>query len=182
MKLIGEGFFTKCFDAGEGSVELHTFCNIKPAYAEWGVGSGRLFPSMTKIDVRYDHQDIAVTILKCKRYPKVASLKTALAPAQYALYLALRAIAAEAIGWGSSRQFAGKVRTAKNVHWRHREDIATAVDDVHNYASNVGIDISPRNVAVDNGRLVLLDVFFDADQALAIWTGKTSKPCFSTAR
>lgn len=32
-----------------------------------------------------------------------------------------------------------------------------------NYDHRIGFEISPRNVAIDNGRLVLLDCFFSID-------------------
>jgi len=174
-KLIGKGFFTRCYDTQDGRVELHTFCNIKPAYAEWGVGDGRLFPVMEKIDTRYDRYDNAISVLTCKKFPKVSSLKSALKPAHYALYRTLKSIAYRNV---STHDFYRAVKDSKSIHHAYKTDILTAIDDIHNYASFVGVEISPRNVAVDGGRLVLLDIFFDRDQVKAIRTNKVRKPVF----
>jgi hypothetical protein len=35
-----------------------------------------------------------------------------------------------------------------------------AIEACANYGSAIGFEISPRNVAVNNGKLVLLDVFY----------------------
>ena len=41
-----------------------------------------------------------------------------------------------------------------------KADLCCALDACGNWSTNVMFEISPRNIAVDNGQLVLLDCFF----------------------
>ena len=43
---------------------------------------------------------------------------------------------------------------------RLRTAMLEALEGCSNWGSDIGFEISPRNVAVNNGKLVLLDVFF----------------------
>jgi hypothetical protein len=50
-----------------------------------------------------------------------------------------------------------------------------ALDACANYGNDVCFEISPRNVAVKNGKLVLMDCFFMADKLQEIQAEKAAK-------
>jgi len=108
-------------------------------------------------------------------YPKVKSLKQSLKPAQYALYKELRALS---IGYGNKDydlyfKWREQFETIKNK--AVREDLLEVVDHLNNYGTDLSFEISPRNVAVKNGKLILLDCFFIASQAAAKRKNKKNK-------
>lgn len=157
-KLIGRGAFTRAYLLDSGRVMLKTCCPIKEAMA-WGwFPESPLFPEMKYVDVG---------VYEMEYYPRVSSLKKALKPDQYAIYQALRDI------------FCGKVsqlpkREADFYHFWYQEFNALpeelaevmheALDACANFGSEIGFEISPRNVAVKDGNLVLLDVFFNVSK------------------
>jgi hypothetical protein len=154
-KLIGRGAFTRAYLLDSGRVLLKTCCPIKEAMA-WGwFPESPLFPEMKFVDVG---------VYEMEYYPRVPSLKKALKADQYALYQTLRDI------FNGARGRLPK-RDADLYHFWYQEFNALpeelaevmreALDACANFGSEIGFEISPRNVAVKDGNLVLLDVFFN---------------------
>ena len=104
-------------------------------------------------------------VYEMQYYPRVRSLKSALAPAQWAIYKSLRNL---------YNEYRGKCRDYSDwykVFEREAADdygvpndvvqiILEALDACSNYDSSVNFEISPRNVAVQDGQLILLDCFY----------------------
>jgi len=155
MKLIGKGQFTRAYLKDDGRVHLESICPIKECMALGWFPEHRLFPEIQREgDNGYD----------MPYYSQPRSLKTNLTPRQYRLYKALRAL----------EGFCGPNSHNSFDHWHQqfqglpvefkveKEALREAVDACGNYGSDVCFEISPRNVAVKGGKLILLDCFFMA--------------------
>ena len=155
MKLIGKGSFTKCYLLDDKTVELHSCCYIKECMSLDWFPNSRLFPKIESIDYG---------IYRCKYYPKVRSLKSELKPNQYQIYKDLRALS---LGYINNKhdyldKWIEEFKTLKNK--RLKEIMLQAIQACSNYGSDIGFEISPRNVAVNNGNLILLDCFYSISQ------------------
>ena len=152
-KLIGRGAFTKCYLISETKVLLESVCPIKEAMAFGWFPESTLFPEVGKIEqFKYE----------MGYYPKVSSLKQNLDEDQYNIYKTLR-------------KLASNLPSVRNIHDSYSklykafdgltdETLSTtmceALDACSNYGSDIGFEISPRNVAVKDGKLILMDVFY----------------------
>ena len=93
------------------------------------------------------------------------SLKKSLRPRQYRLYILLKAISNDrgtvANKYAEYSKWYEKLSQLPSEFSRERDVILDGLDGCTNTGSDIAFEISPRNVAVDNGFLVLLDVFFN---------------------
>ena len=154
MKLIGKGAFTKAYlNDDEKTVVLYSVCPIKECMAFGGFPTSPLFPKLEQTG----YLDSGEGVYTMVYYPRVKSLKNALKPEQYAIYKELRALRA-LIPCNGYNVLHKAFKTIKNR--RVRGLMLQALDACSNYGSDIGFEISPRNVAVKNGKLVLLDCFF----------------------
>lgn len=167
-KLIGRGAFSRAYLLEDGeTVEIISRDNVKECAAVFGLADSEYFPKITRIDSNYpDKQKY-----RMEYFPKVRSLKNSLSKNDYKLYKELRKI---------------KPVFSKNTYdlpdlWREqfqaisndfeecKNALLEAIDSLQNYGHDIGFEISPRNVAVKNGKLVLLDVFFFRSQLNFKW-------------
>lgn len=163
LKLIGKGLFSKVYQLNEKEVLIKSEDLVKECLALY-IGS-KLFPKCEIIDRG---------LYKMKYYPKVTSLKESLKPAQYKLYRELRELS---IGYVKNRhdnyyKWREQFETVRNKNVR--EQLTDALDELINYGSDISFEISPRNVAVDKGNLILLDCFFFQNQAEKIRNSRTT--------
>lgn len=160
LKLIGKGAFTKCYlnSCGE-SVTLITCDPIKECMANGWFPESELFPKVEHVDYceRTDQN-----IYTMEYYPKTKGLKSVLDTDQWKIYQTLRKVM-DNIGYCRNiDESYSKVYEAFETIGDEdlREVMIEALEACTNYGSDVGFEISPRNVAVKNGKLILLDVFF----------------------
>lgn len=155
MKMIGKGAFTKAFLAEDKkTVYLKSNDVIKEIMCLGWFPDNTLFPTVELSDREgYDYKMIY--------YPRCRSLKNNLKPDQWKIYKQLRDITS-------------KVRySCKTIGYDRciemfltlddndlREIMIEALDACVNADYDIGFEISPRNVAVHNGNLILLDCFF----------------------
>ena len=155
LKLIGTGSFTKAYlRQSDNRVVLKSCCPIKECMSLGWFPTSRLFPKLT----RTEHDTYVM-----KYYPKVSSLKNSLDPAQYKIYKDLRKVMN--LGWGQSSNdydsFSHWYKAFEKLENRKLSKVmCEAIEACGNCGSDIGFEISPRNVAVNNGKLVLLDVFY----------------------
>ena len=156
VKRIGSGAFTKAYLMDNGRVLLRSCDPIKEAMAYGWFPKSEYFPEVSVLDAG---------VYEMQYYPKVRALKGALAPAQWEIYKSLRNI------WNEHH---GKCRDYSDwykVFEREAVDEYGVPDDVvqiilealnacSNYGRSVNFEISPRNVAAQDGQLVLLDCFY----------------------
>jgi len=150
MELIGKGSFTKCYLLPcKKKVLLETDDPVKECIGNGWFPNTPLFPKLETTDKGY----------LCKYYPKVRSLKKALKPSEYEKYKDLRDIFTN--NWGGIKGYSHCRRDLGKVKNKTmRKHLLDAVDSLANYGDDMCFEISPRNVAVNNGKLVLLDCFF----------------------
>ena len=156
VKRIGSGAFTKAYLMENGRVLLRSCDPIKEAMAYGWFPKSEYFPEVSVLDEG---------VYEMQYYPRVRSLKSALAPAQWAIYKSLRNIwnehcrkCRDYYDWYMvfEREAADEYGVPEHVV----QIILEALDACLNYDSSVNFEISPRNVAVQDGQLVLLDCFY----------------------
>ena len=156
VKRIGSGAFTKAYLMENGRVLLRSCDPIKEAMALGWFPKSKYFPEIAVLDDG---------VYEMQYYPRVRSLKSALTPAQWGIYRSLRNIYNEC---GSKCQnyfdwykvFEQEAADDYNVPEDVVQVILEALDACSNYDTSVRFEISPRNVAVQDGQLVLLDCFY----------------------
>lgn len=150
MKLIGKGAFTRAYLQDSGKVLLKSSCPVKEAISMGFCGDSRFIPEIKCVDFQKYEMPF---------YEKPKSLKKALKPDQWTFYSELRRLYNEykMVGTGLIiAAFKGSKLTPTQ-----KRNMIEFVEGVANIGyDDVGFEISPRNVAVRNGRLILLDVFF----------------------
>ncbi len=160
LKSIGKGTFTKCYlnSCGE-SVTLITCDPIKECIANGWFPESELFPKVEHVDYceRTDRN-----IYTMEYYPRTKGLKSVLDVDQWKIYQTLCKVY-QGLSYHSNiyEGYQKLYKAFESIQDQElREIMIDALDACSNYGSDVGFEISPRNVAVKNGKLILLDVFF----------------------
>lgn len=166
MKLIGKGLLSKVYQLNEKQVLIKSVCYVKECLGNEWVRS-TIFPTLQRTDNYGEYI--------CEYYPKVKSLKESLEPKQYAIYQELRRLS---IGFVKNKydlldEWRKQFETVTNK--RFKDGLLEMCDEICNYGTQISFEISPRNVAVKNGKLILLDCFFVADQAEKIRSTKNKR-------
>lgn len=164
MQLIGTGMFSKVYKMDEKRVFIKSVCYSKECLSLFI--DSPVFPKIKKVE----YQEYI-----CEYYPKVKSLKNELLPKYYEVYKELRNLS---IGYNINphytyNEWRKQFKTVKNK--QYRTALIDALEELTNYGTDICFEISPRNVAVKNGKLILLDVFFFRSQADEIRTSKKQK-------
>lgn len=148
MPLIGRGAFSKVYKKDSKTVIIVSRDKAKVAMASPEWPRARCFPKLIeKADGLYE----------CKYYEPVRALKSNLGEDQWALYKALRDV------FHNGAQDYWHLRSCfwALKGWKaERRALLSALDVLSEYGRDVRFEISPRNVAVHRGRLILLDCFF----------------------
>lgn len=155
LKKIGQGAFTTCYRLNTKEVLLKSTDYIKECMAFGWFPESNIFPEIESVE-QY--------VYKSKYYERVTSLKNTLKPKQYEIYKELRQLKVDynVKDYDLLDEWRKQFETVSNK--RFREALLEAVDSCANYGSDVSFEISPRNVAVDKGMLILLDCFFIKSQ------------------
>lgn len=153
MKLIGKGLFSKVYKIDDETVFIKTTDSVKECLSY--VGGNDYFPVINRTDEQGEYT--------CRYYEKVSSLKNSLDPDQYKLYQELRKL-----DTFTHNMFDGYSTFETVSDENLKECLHEVLGELSNYGSDIRFEISPRNVAVDNGKLVLLDVFFLQSEANAV--------------
>ena len=166
LKLIGKGLFSRVYDKGDGSVLIYSKDHAKECLSmQWHDNSMGLFPEVDRID----YLDNGQFIYQCKKYTKVRSLKNTLDADQYTLYLELRALFSSLCyphNRNDNYHYLYDTFNSSTLDEDVRYSILDFLDALCNFGTDMYFEISPRNVAVDKGKLVLLDCFFFGSQAI----------------
>lgn len=169
-KLIGRGAFTKCYDNGK-TVLLVSSCPVKECNALGWLSDSRLFPKIERLDFDCDNKHIHYGLYQQEKFQRVKSLKNSLKPNEYNLYLKLKQLQSEISSAtiycrNQYQRCDAMIKTIQNfdLHKSYKTALLEAIDGIKSYTHNIGFEVSPRNVAVKNGKLILLDVFFSIDQ------------------
>ena len=152
MELIGKGLFSKVYKVNSKKVLIKSVCYSKECTSLFI--NSMWFPKLERIELNE---------YLCEFYPKVASLKSSLKPKHYELYKELRKINVYC-----HNDYDNYYKLREEFEKVSNKSLRTALidylDDFAQYGTDIGFEISPRNVAVKNGRLILLDCFFNKSQ------------------
>lgn len=163
MKLIGRGMFSRVYQSDEvGSDHVIILSNDRAKEAlsfNWHDNETGIFPTLEKVDYTGDF-----FVYTQKFYPRIRAWKKALDADQYRLYCDLKEV------------FNDTCMNVKNEYDRYymlynafdkspiredyKQDILSMIDSLANFGADIGFEISPRNIAIENGKLILLDCFF----------------------
>ncbi|GGE71441.1 hypothetical protein [Klebsiella phage KL01] len=150
MKLIGKGAFTKAYLLDNGRVQLHSCCPFKECMAHGWFPESDLFPKLTFIDVGVYEMDYLTSVTAPKRQLNEAS---------YKLYKALQLVYGD---YDAIDYFSIYKSMEKHLEgFKELEEVLEALDACSNWGTDIGFEISPRNISVDDkGNLILADCFF----------------------
>lgn len=166
LKKIGQGLFSTVYRLNETQVLIKSTDYVKECLSmQWHDSEG-IFPEIERVDNEF---------YTCKYYEPVKSLKNSLNDEHYAVYRELRDLSIGFIKNSHDNYFKWReqFQTVSNEEFRYA--LINMIDNLTNYGTEISFEISPRNVAVENGRLILLDVFFFKDQANKIRTSKSKR-------
>lgn len=156
-ELIGEGSFTKAYYIGEGKAFIHSCCPVKRVMSMGLFPDSELFPKMECIG-KYQYL--------MEYYFQPSSLAEALDPDQWVIYETLKSLNRVRILNERaipdvdtiSHQWIEVFKTLENKELQ--TTLIKALEACMVIGSDICFEIAPRNVAVKNGKLILLDVFF----------------------
>lgn len=158
-KMIGKGTFTTAYMWGTDEVLLKSTDHIKEVMAHGWFPESPLFPVVRPTDTQGEYL--------MEYYPRTRGLKGPLDAEEYQLYKELRFLFSEFKVPSNKHDLYHKwYKTFEAYPFSHTdaEDIRgallEALDACSNYGTDVNFEISPRNVAVKDGKLILLDCFF----------------------
>lgn len=164
---LGQGLFSTAYLLENEQVEIHTIDPMKEGlflFSQNNPFAPKIYKSERTGIIKYGN---CVEIYTMKYYKKVSSLKNTLKSAHWNLYKILKGIYESGNCIGYTTLY--KEIESSNMHYKHKELVLDLLGDMANYASEeLVMEISPRNVAVDGDRLILLDIFFDHSLAAKI--------------
>lgn len=158
---VRKGKFTTCYIYSDYAL-LHSCDSIKECLANGWFPEHRLIPSITysnNITTNKDNYDV----YKMPVYSQPSSLKEVLTIEDYELYQELRKLF-NGLRWPrDSNTYHKYFINQVNNTWLDdsiKELLIDCYEACMNYSNRVFFEISPRNVAVNNNQLILLDCFF----------------------
>lgn len=157
MKCIGKGAFSTVYQKTPKKVLIKSTDNVKECMSFGWFPASSMFPKVKRIDVGNEY-----SFYEMKYYPKVRSLKNNLKPFEYEFYKVLRSLTPV---WNINPydryyELHWLFDTIPNKFHHRRQVLKDTLESLSNYGTDIGFEISPRNVAVDRGKLILLDCFY----------------------
>lgn len=162
LKCIGKGAFSTVYQKNKNTVLIKSNDNVKECMSLGWFSNSKLFPSIECVGTSDCGE---FKFYEEKFYPKVKGLKNVISAFEYEFYKALRNLKTPHYN----------ARNYDNLdHWREQFEslpgkfhvkktaLLEALDGLSNYGTDICFEISPRNVATQGKKLVLLDCFFMA--------------------
>ena len=162
MKIIGKGAFSTVYRKSTDKVLIKSTDHVKECMSLGWFPTSRLFPKITQVG----QDDVSdCKFYESKYYPKFSSLKKELNSLDWEFYNILRGLERSYFGKGSNLSHWQKQFDTIPSKFKHKKlALLESLDALSNYGDDVCFEISPRNVAINNGRLILLDCFFFSSQ------------------
>ena len=172
LPLIGRGMFSTVYRKNAKTVLIKSMDPVKECMAMGWFPSSRMFPKTTRVALLDDDQGTA--LYEQRYYPKAKSLKTALKPVEWEFYRELRELQSNINrlldDYKALASLQALIKALPGKYARKKSALLGAIDALTNYGQDIRFEISPRNVAVHNGRLILLDCFFMAEKVKEVRT------------
>ena len=172
LPLIGRGMFSTVYRKNAKTVLIRSVDPVKECMAMGWFPSSRMFPKTTRVALLDDDQGTA--LYEQRYYPKVKSLKAALKPAEWEFYQGLREMQGNINrlldDYKALDSLQSLIKALPGKYARKKSALLGAIDALTNYGPDIRFEISPRNVAVHNGSLILLDCFFMKKKAEEVRT------------
>lgn len=165
MPIIGKGAFSTVYRKSSNTVLIKSIDSVKECMSLGWFPKSRIFPRI-KLIGRDDTRNCK--LYESKYYPRVSSLKNELNTLDWEFYKVLRNLKRFPQSDCITHWY-NQFNTIPNKFRHKKEILLEALDALVNYGTDVCFEISPRNVAVDNGRLILLDCFFFQSQLQHRW-------------
>ena len=177
LKLIGKGAFSKVYTSLELDYVVITKGDyIKEAMAFNWFPDSIHFPKIEEIKIGNEY------FWKMKKYNKTKKIKDLLIETDFIFYKKLQKIYKENLSiflnkkdLNDSYNVLYKLFSESSLTEDQKELMVDALSACSNYGSDVGFEISPRNIYIDNNRLILGDCFFIKSQLIEIRQSKLSK-------
>lgn len=173
---LGQGAFSTVYadpDAPDDFVLIQTIDQAKEAMALGWFPNSPLFPELTVYATEYDGDDER-NVYRSKRYDTSRAVVSKLDAHNKAFYNALRHLSLhdndDSHGYDTHNPhnwyhiWHHKLSGLDDQFAEEREALLEALDTLCNYGSDIAFEISPRNVATEGGKLILLDCFFVQSQ------------------
>jgi hypothetical protein len=158
MKCIGKGAFSTVYQSTPKKVLIKSKDNVKECMALGWFPESSMFPKIERVGFsdcgEYQYYEE-------KYYPKVKSLKNTLSAFDYEFYRALKDLSVCVMNRHNYLDaWREKFDTLPAKFNRRKAILQEALDGLSNYGSDICFEISPRNVAIQGKKLILLDCFF----------------------
>lgn len=160
LKKIGQGTFSTVWRKDNKTVLIKSNDNVKECFSLGWCGNSRLFPKLKRIMV-----DDEFSFYECKYYERVSSLKNSLLPSEYAFYKELRKFSA--VFNMDYYKLYYHFKALPSQYNNKKKALLSALEGLTNYGLDICFETSPRNIAVEKGKLILLDCFFFRSQLKA---------------
>jgi len=158
-KVLGTGAFSKVWDNNDGTVLIRSICYQKEAFSNgWG-NSGDLFPKLEYVD----SDDFGNRFYTMKKYNKVKGIKSNVNTHQWEFYCWLRRVHGSFYSTSIYDGYSLLYSMFDNMPVQfsyESEQLISCIDALSNYGTDIAFEISPRNVCINDGKLILLDCFF----------------------
>jgi hypothetical protein len=157
-KKIGQGMFSTVYQETDQTVLIVSDDPVKECMGLGWFPNHPIFPKVETIKLQREK-----SIYRMEFFPKVKSLKDSLLEEEYKTYKDLKKFLSEIVFTSKdSYNVLIEAFEKSNLNPDLIEAILGALEALSNYGADVRMEISPRNVAVKNGKLILLDCFFMA--------------------
>lgn len=175
LKQIGKGAFSKVYLKNKRKVIIKTKDYTKRCYAYYIDIDNTLIPNTEDLGYNQDDLNDDFEYYVQTFYPKVKSLKQNLTPFEYGFYKELQKLNYKQY---SDNPYYGLdilrnlFESLPNKYWRKKEMLQDILNALSNYDTDIKFEISPRNVAIKNKKLILLDCFYFQNQLEKARKGK----------
>jgi hypothetical protein len=164
MKKIGNGAFSTVYKKSRSKVLIKSRDNVKECMALGWFPETSLFPRIERVGM----SDCGEwQFYEEKYYPRVKSLKNTLSAFEWEFYQELRKLHCSFLHpYELIDKWRKQFESLPNKFHHKKRMLLEAVDGLSNYGCDICFEISPRNVATQGKKLVLLDCFFMKSQLL----------------
>lgn len=166
LKRIGKGMFSTVYQReGSNFVYVVSSCYAKECMSMSWFDGGELFPTIEQVDSEGLGLNVpeGCRVYKMPYYDVSRSVLSKLDEQNKKLYRALRKLAEGGLV-GYNNIYEAFSRYDNGLTKAQRNTLKDALNRMSDYGGDVCFEISPRNVAILGGKLVLLDCFFFTSQ------------------